>query len=93
MSAGREPPAEPGLDAREAQQVEQDRRHRIQAQRLVALRRWFSLPRVPVSPPEKYTCLACHGVYARGEPGSTWRFCAACRQGPRKEARGRTRVS
>jgi len=74
-------PDEPGLEAPEAARDERCRRDRLQEARLTALHSWLAGPHPPPAPPEKLTCLACHGVYARGEPGSTWRFCAACRQG------------
>ena len=69
------------LRPRQELQDERRRRDRILDARLEALRRWLAVLRPAPEPPEKYTCLACQRVYAAGEPGSTWRFCAACRQG------------
>jgi hypothetical protein len=73
----------PELRSRQELQDERCRRDRILDARLEALRRWLAVLSPARVPPEKYTCLACGGVYAAGEPGSNWRFCAACRQGPR----------
>jgi hypothetical protein len=61
--------------------AEQQRRDRIQEQRLAALREWLASPPVVPPLPEKYMCLSCQRSYARGEPGSTWRFCAECLRG------------
>jgi hypothetical protein len=58
---------------------ETTRRVAVQEARLQALRQWFANPPEPPVLPEKHRCLACQRGYLRDEPGSTWRFCGACR--------------
>jgi hypothetical protein len=66
------------LRARRQSQVEATRRAALQEARLKALTAWLAGPCTPPVVPEKSVCQACQTAYARGEPGSTWRFCAAC---------------